>query len=43
MFDPPEGQAPYTYVFDLTGDIVVDRPEAVGSCSSLSAGPLHSS
>ncbi|EIM90215.1 NAD-P-binding protein [Stereum hirsutum FP-91666 SS1] len=29
MFDPPEGQAPYTYVFDLTGDIVVDRPEAI--------------
>ncbi|KZT03520.1 uncharacterized protein LAESUDRAFT_729108 [Laetiporus sulphureus 93-53] len=28
-FDPPEGQEPYAYVFDLTGEIQWDRPEAV--------------
>ncbi|KAI0080603.1 hypothetical protein K474DRAFT_1657758 [Panus rudis PR-1116 ss-1] len=29
MFDPPEGQEPYSYVFDLTGEIQWDRPEKV--------------
>lgn len=33
-FDPPEGQAPYDYVFDLTGEVRQDRPEQV-SLSSL--------
>ncbi|EIN07681.1 hypothetical protein PUNSTDRAFT_144252 [Punctularia strigosozonata HHB-11173 SS5] len=28
-FDPPEGQAPYEYVFDLTGETRHDRPEGV--------------
>lgn len=28
-FDPPEGQAPYDYVFDLTGEVRQDRPEQV--------------
>lgn len=28
-FDPPEGQAPYSYVFDLSGEIRWDRPEQV--------------
>ncbi|KAH9925227.1 uncharacterized protein B0H18DRAFT_381207 [Fomitopsis serialis] len=28
-FDPPEGQEPYSYVFDLTGEVQWDRPEAV--------------
>ncbi|TFY83175.1 hypothetical protein EWM64_g839 [Hericium alpestre] len=28
-FDPPEGQAPYDYVFDLTGEVAYDRPEMV--------------
>jgi len=27
MFDPPEGQAPYSYVFDCTGEVRYDRPE----------------
>lgn len=31
-FDPPEGQAPYSYVFDLTGEIRWDRPEEVSPC-----------
>ncbi|KAI0048212.1 NAD-P-binding protein [Auriscalpium vulgare] len=29
VFDPPEGQAPYTFVFDLSGDVAYDRPEQV--------------
>ena len=29
-FDPPDGQEPYSIVFDLTGDIAHDRPEKVG-------------
>ncbi|KAI5124324.1 hypothetical protein M0805_008931 [Coniferiporia weirii] len=29
MFDPPEGQAPYSYVFDLTGEVRHDRPDVV--------------
>ncbi|THH10269.1 hypothetical protein EW145_g1430 [Phellinidium pouzarii] len=29
MFDPPEGQAPYSYVFDLTGEVRHDRPDMV--------------
>ncbi|TDL27254.1 hypothetical protein BD410DRAFT_410300 [Rickenella mellea] len=29
VFDPPEGQAPYTYVFDLTGEVRRDRPEMI--------------
>ncbi|KAI0064703.1 NAD-P-binding protein [Artomyces pyxidatus] len=29
VFDPPEGQAPYSYVFDLSGDVSYDRPEEV--------------
>lgn len=28
-FDPPEGQESYSYVFDLTGEILWDRPEKV--------------
>jgi len=28
-FDPPEGQAPYSYVLDLSGEIRWDRPEQV--------------
>lgn len=28
-FDPPEGQAPYDYVFDLTGEVRYDRTEVV--------------
>jgi len=28
-FDPPVGQEPYSYVFDLTGEIRWDRPEQV--------------
>lgn len=28
-FEPPQGQDPYTYVFDLTGEIQWDRPEKV--------------
>jgi len=30
-FDPPDGQEPYSIVFDLTGDIAHDRPEKVRS------------
>ncbi|KDQ60617.1 hypothetical protein JAAARDRAFT_555570 [Jaapia argillacea MUCL 33604] len=29
VFDPPEGQPPYSYVFDLTGEVRHDRPEKV--------------
>ncbi|KIY43672.1 hypothetical protein FISHEDRAFT_68077 [Fistulina hepatica ATCC 64428] len=29
MFDPPEGQDPYDYVFDFTGEIRVDRTELI--------------
>ena len=28
-FDPPEGEAPYDYVFDLTGEVRHDRSEMV--------------
>jgi hypothetical protein len=28
-FDPPDGQEPYSLVFDLTGDIAYDRPDMV--------------
>ncbi|KAI0781092.1 hypothetical protein BD413DRAFT_20648 [Trametes elegans] len=28
-FEPPEGQDPYTYVFDFAGEVQWDRPEAV--------------
>ncbi|KAG9226048.1 hypothetical protein CCMSSC00406_0008710 [Pleurotus cornucopiae] len=28
-FDPPEGQAPYDYVFDLTGEVRYDRTEVI--------------
>jgi hypothetical protein len=28
-FDPPEGKAPYDYVFDFTGEINHDRAEMV--------------
>ena len=28
-FDPPDGQEPYSLVFDLTGDIAHDRPDMV--------------
>jgi hypothetical protein len=31
MFDPPEGQAPYDYVFDMTGETRHDRPDEVPS------------
>lgn len=30
-FDPPEGQKPFTYVIDMTGEILYDRPDAVSS------------
>lgn len=30
-FDPPDGQEPYSIVFDLTGDVAYGRPEKVGS------------
>ena len=29
LFDPPEGQPAFTYVFDLTGEIRHDRPDMV--------------
>ncbi len=29
LFDPPEGQDPYDYVFDLTGEVRQDRTEMV--------------
>ncbi|KAF7295281.1 NAD dependent epimerase dehydratase family protein [Mycena indigotica] len=29
MFDPPEGQAPYDYVFDFTGEVQFDRSEMI--------------
>ncbi|KAJ7197214.1 hypothetical protein GGX14DRAFT_504254 [Mycena pura] len=29
MFDPPEGEAPYDYVFDFTGEIQSDRTEMI--------------
>ncbi|KAJ6618315.1 hypothetical protein B0H10DRAFT_2164210 [Mycena sp. CBHHK59/15] len=29
MFDPPEGQSPYDYVFDCTGEIQADRTEMI--------------
>lgn len=29
MFNPPEGRAPYAYVFDLTGEVRHDRPDMV--------------
>jgi len=28
-FDPPDGEEPYSIVFDLTGDVAHDRPEKV--------------
>ena len=31
LFDPPEGQDPYDYVFDLTGEVRQDRTEMVRS------------
>lgn len=34
-FDPPPGQAPYTYVFDLTGEVNHDRSEVVRLISIL--------
>ncbi|KAH9951280.1 hypothetical protein B0H21DRAFT_684947 [Amylocystis lapponica] len=34
-FDPPEGQDPYTYVFDFSGEIQWDRPEKVQIASTL--------
>ena len=34
-FDPPEGQAPYSYVFDLSGEIRWDRPEQVRICAAI--------
>lgn len=39
-FDPPEGQAPYDYVFDLTGEIRHDRTEMVSAVSLLIFYPL---
>lgn len=36
MFDPPEGQAPYSYVFDLTGEVHHDRPDMVGRSRNYS-------
>ncbi|ESK85966.1 nad dependent epimerase dehydratase family protein [Moniliophthora roreri MCA 2997] len=29
MFDPPEGQPPYDYVFDLTGEVRPDRTDMI--------------
>lgn len=40
-FDPPEGQAPFSYVFDLTGEIRVDRIEQVGLYSILTFYSAH--
>lgn len=34
-FEPPAGQDPYTYVFDLTGEIQWDRPEKVRAARAL--------
>lgn len=34
LFDPPEGQDAYDYVFDLTGEVRQDRTEMVCSLSS---------
>lgn len=31
LFDPPEGQPPYDYVFDLTGEVRQDRTDMVRS------------
>lgn len=36
MFDPPEGQAPYSYIFDFTGEVRHDRPDMVCTCGSSS-------
>ena len=38
-FDPPEGKAPYSYVFDFTGETKPDRSEPVSSNSSWSFNP----
>ena len=35
-FDPPEGKAPYSYVFDFTGETKPDRSEPVSINSSWS-------
>lgn len=35
MFDPPEGQAAYDYVFDFTGEVRHDRTEMVRARTSL--------
>lgn len=36
-FEPPQGQDPYDYVFDFTGEIQWDRSEAV--CAIFLAVP----
>lgn len=38
-FEPPEGQAPFDYVFDFTGEIQWDRSEAVRTTSFSQNGP----
>jgi hypothetical protein len=37
-FDPPDGQEPYSIVFDLTGDVAHDRPEKVRSSPVFVSG-----
>ncbi|CCM03854.1 uncharacterized protein FIBRA_06003 [Fibroporia radiculosa] len=39
-FDPPEGQEPYSYVFDLTGEVQWDRPEKVQINNTLRVARL---
>jgi len=34
-FDPPEGQDPYSYVFDFSGEVQWDRPEKVQITSTF--------
>ena len=38
-FDPPEGEAPYDYVFDLTGEVRHDRSEMVREGHFLTVFP----
>ncbi|KAF9049396.1 hypothetical protein BDZ89DRAFT_1126771 [Hymenopellis radicata] len=38
LFDPPEGQDPYDYVFDLTGEVRQDRTEMMPFYETASKG-----
>ncbi|KZT26498.1 hypothetical protein NEOLEDRAFT_1177499 [Neolentinus lepideus HHB14362 ss-1] len=40
VFDQPEGQAPYTYVFDITGEPRHDRPDQVQVTHTFQIGRL---